>query len=945
MPRSFDLNPVAITHHPTQRIDTAIGKLPPFDIQQIIDGFLTALKDLTGIDLTGIRDFLEELFGAIDWSNLPTPADVWAFVVAAGSLPAQIVTFINANAGINLASWDDFVASLADGKGIDLPLLKFGLDTLAGLFGGISMGDPMTPAERMEWAVTHLIEPLNLLLGPNSPLSAANLFGRLGLGQFGGGVPLNALTPSVANELEPFTALSVPTSDGWSFNATEDAAQLICDGSPKALYLKSGVIKVEEGQPLDTSIDVKYSGVTSGAGQTIRFVLETFTTDDGSGTATPVIVGGVTNPSGTAGPVTLGDSSWDIPPGVKSVRPVLEADELITAGTVFWLNTPELFKQLAGPLAGGLPAAIQARIDDLQATWDKFKGGVGGTVDDIEGALDGAGQAIRDAIANALGHAGSGHTSANILTYLQNIPKTVVDGLEDWWDLITGKTANITTGGLFDAGKLSNVTGTIAQSLVTGLPTSLSDLQTTLNQIGDIFDNSVVTPINDVVQAVKDWWNTWFGGGSTNAIPLSQKGAVNGVAPLDSNRLIPSIYLPASSGGGGEPTEHILFTLPANQSIPSGTATALTGWTQVGSMEATFDDGTNTRWTFPKAGWWDIQSQVVWASSTTGKRQSAIVRGLSSGSVVPAIDGESADNFPSWGVRNAVRAVQDVAARAPLAASDKFSIEAYQNSGGALNAVAGYPDGTYVLAVYLGERESEFIGFYEENTNRTNQAIPAGALGCWVTLIGGGGAGGSGQQASNAKGGAGGGGGAIISRSWIPIAALGTTYSVTRGLGGISGNGAASTFSSGSVSLSAGGGARGATGDASAGSGGGAGGTASASGVTVTSAPGTAGGNVGTAAGSNPGVDNTAGGAAGGGSGAYRPGSNSGGDGGDTTAQTGDTGTASGRGGGGAGVFGNGSFAAGGDGGGGGGGSVGTTSGGAPPGGAGGNGYTLIEWE
>ncbi|CQD15688.1 hypothetical protein BN970_03294 [Mycolicibacterium conceptionense] len=136
MPRSYDINPVAITHHPTQRIDTGIGKLPPFDLQQIVDGFLTALKDLTGIDLTGIRDFLENLFGSIDWSHLPTPADVWAFVVAAGSLPGQIVTFINNTAGINLASWDDFVASLADGKGIDLPWLKTGLDTLSAIFGG-----------------------------------------------------------------------------------------------------------------------------------------------------------------------------------------------------------------------------------------------------------------------------------------------------------------------------------------------------------------------------------------------------------------------------------------------------------------------------------------------------------------------------------------------------------------------------------------------------------------------------------------------------------------------------------------------------------------------------------------------------------------------------------------------------------------------------------------
>ena len=278
-------------------------------------------------------------------------------------------------------------------------------------------------------------------LTATSPLNAANVFGRFGLGQFGGGVPLNALTAAVSNELEPFRATSeLPATgdgdrDGWSFNASEDAAQVVCDGSPKALYLKSGVIKVESGQPLDTSVSVKYSGVTSGAGQAIRYVLETFTTDDGSGSATPVTVGAITNPSGTiTTPVSLGDSSWDIPTGVKSVRPVLECDELITAGTVFWKNTPELFKELAGPLADGLVPA-----------------------------LDNAGQAIRDAIANALGHAGTGHTSANILTYLQSIPQTVVSGL--------------------------------------------TDLNTLTNQIRDIFAGIVVTPINSTVQAIKDWFN------------------------------------------------------------------------------------------------------------------------------------------------------------------------------------------------------------------------------------------------------------------------------------------------------------------------------------------------------------------------------------------------------------------------------------------------------
>ncbi len=471
---------------------------------------LPSLPELADFVKLFLEKVLERVVMAVVGFFIPGVGSFEQLQEWAQNLGAQITSFIYTNAGINLASWDDFVASLADGKGIDLPLLKAGLDFLSALFDGLNFDDLPTPAEAWTLVATVFLAPLNLFAIPadvqasingalgdlqdalegsyagsgpiflavqalaeawltgSSALNAANLFGRLGLGQFGGGVPLNALTPSVANELEPFTALSVPSEDGWSYSATEDAAQLICDGSPKALYLKSGVIKVEEGQPLDTSIDVKYSGVTSGAGQTIRFVLETFTTDDGSGTATPVIVGAVTNPTGTiTTPVTLGDSSWDIPPGVKSVRPVLEADELITAGTVYWLNTPELFKKLAGPLSGGLPAAIQDRIDDMQATWDKFKGGVGGTVDDIEDALDGAGQAIRDAIANALGHAGSGHTSANILTYLQNIPQTVVSGL--------------------------------------------GDLNTLTNQIRDILAGLVVTPINSTVAAIKDWFTGVLG--------------------------------------------------------------------------------------------------------------------------------------------------------------------------------------------------------------------------------------------------------------------------------------------------------------------------------------------------------------------------------------------------------------------------------------------------
>ncbi|OWL97012.1 hypothetical protein B7435_26870 [Mycolicibacterium peregrinum] len=358
MPRSYDLNPVKITHHPTQRLDTAIGKLPPFDIQQIIDGFLTALKDLTGIDLQAMRDFLENAFGAIDWSDLPTPEDVWRTVI------------------------------------------------------------------------NTLFLPLNLLLTPLSALNASNLFGRIQLPQLPA-VFLGSLTTASPNFLEPFSATSVPNVDGWSYDAVADAAKVVLDGSTKTLYLSGAPIKVEAGQPLNIAQKVRYTGVTSGAGQTIQYVLNTFTSDDGSGTATPVVVDGITNPSGTASTVTLGDSSWDPPVGVESVYPALIVDELATAGTVYWQNTPSLKKGLDSNLADGLAAAIQARINDMQETWDAFKGAAGGTVADIATALDNAGQGIRDAIANALGHSGTGHSVSDILTYLMNIPQDVIANLED----------------------------------------------------------------------------------------------------------------------------------------------------------------------------------------------------------------------------------------------------------------------------------------------------------------------------------------------------------------------------------------------------------------------------------------------------------------------------------------------------------------------------------
>lgn len=694
----------------------------PFTAQQLIEFGLQLIEQfikrvvlaLAGFFIPGVPSFEQLVAWADDLreklADIPILGDIIEAItgVEDGDLNDLGTFFLNIRsflAGINFLD-PDFDLGEAAAAFVNLiikPLNIFSIpaDVQADINGALGdLQDALDGSYSGSGPIFLAVQELaKAWLTATSPLNSGNLFGRIGLPQFGSGVPIMALTTAVPNELEPFSATSVPTADGWSFNAGQNAAQVVADGSTKTLYLQSGVIKVEAGQPLDTGVSVTYSGVSSSVGQSIRYVLETFTSDDGSGTATPVTVGSVSNPSGTiTTPVLLGSSSWAIPAGVQSVRPALVQD--LSAGTVFWKNTPSLKKKLAGPLSGGLPAAIQDRIDDFNGLLADLLSNPAGVIGTITQGMV-SGLPDLNTLTNQI---------RDILAGLVVTPiNSTVQAIKDWFTGLTGKTANLTTGGLFDAAKLSNITGTISQSLVTGLTGSLGDLQTTLNQIGDIFNNAVVTPINSVVQSVKDWWNEWFGGGSSNAIPLSQKGAANGVAPLDSSSLIPAQYIPGGVGGGGEPTDHILFTLAGNQSIPSGTATALAGWQQVGSVTATFDDGTNTRWTFPKAGWWDIQSQVVWDTSTTGKRQSAIVRALSSGSVIPATDGADAADCPAWPVRNKIRDTQEVGVRSPLAATDKFSIEAYQNSGTALNAVAGYPDGTYVLATYLGQRQADAV--------------------------------------------------------------------------------------------------------------------------------------------------------------------------------------------------------------------------------------------
>lgn len=431
-------------------------------------------------------------------------------------------------------------------------------DVFGDVFGGIDWTDPPSPEEVWQTVITNLIEPLNLLLGPNSPLNLANAFGKL-LPFNISGLGLSQLTTAVENLLEGFiTAESVPSEDGWSWDSTigtPGSAKVVADGTTKTLYAPD-LIQVSDGQKLNPlEIKVQYAGVTSGAGQTIRFVLETFSDTLGQVPVGTEIVGAITNPSGSAGPTTLSFPDWTPPAGVLTVLPALVVDSSVTAGSVNWW-APKLEKPLDPVLAGGLPAALNNLGDWIESLVDQLLGAVGlpsvgSLLDKIFDLSDEIGDWLLDTQSTAAGLTDllgdfDGFLSSSWQALLDGVKGATGGGISD----IINRLVNITSGGLFDAAKLSAVTGTAPQSLITNLPTDLGSLQTTLNQIGEIFENNVVTPVNSIVSAIKDWWNAWFGGGSTNAIPLSQKGAANGVAPLNGSTKLATSYLETDVANG-----------------------------------------------------------------------------------------------------------------------------------------------------------------------------------------------------------------------------------------------------------------------------------------------------------------------------------------------------------------------------------------------------------
>lgn len=226
-------------------------------------------------------------------------------------------------------------------------------------------------------------------------------------------IPIGAITASTPNMLADFiTADSLVGDTTWVFDSAvkpsggAGSARTTFDGTVHELI--SERILLDVGRKVDASVKIKYSGVTAPTGSPIRLSWIGWNGDD-------EVAGGdfaVHQPSGAA-------LDWTTLSGSLTR---LESDP--------WDRVSIVLKTTAGAAGGTVwfAAARGTKPDKLPKN----------LVDGLESALAAAGQTIRDAICNALGLGGTGHTDADVIHALTNIPQAAVDGLTDLAGNVTG---------------------------------------------------------------------------------------------------------------------------------------------------------------------------------------------------------------------------------------------------------------------------------------------------------------------------------------------------------------------------------------------------------------------------------------------------------------------------------------------------------------------------
>ena len=267
----------------------------------------------------------------------------------ADNLGAQITSFIYSVSGLDFSSWPNFVASLSDGHGIDLPGIGQALE-------GIDLSSPGS-------VLAAIVGALRRTLTSWLP--------QVDLGSIG------RFSPNLLEESNFSEEITIDDDGGFFWDGSTGrtslgCAAVVCDGETHVLV--SDHIPVSEGQKLDVGGFVSYAGVTSGS-NSVCIDLNTYL--NGVAVSTEPI--DTLTPSGTDDDWSLELSGeYVVPAGVDTVATQLRVTSAATAGTIrfddCWLKK--------------LQKLLMEFTEKLKERWEQTAALFGITDTDLDGDVD-----------------------------------------------------------------------------------------------------------------------------------------------------------------------------------------------------------------------------------------------------------------------------------------------------------------------------------------------------------------------------------------------------------------------------------------------------------------------------------------------------------------------------------------------------------------------------
>ncbi|AMS01725.1 minor tail protein [Mycobacterium phage Brocalys] len=502
--------------HPEQ---SALQWQRPFTVQQLLE-----------IGEQFIEQFLSWVVRAVVGVFVPGEGSFDQLRDWATNLPDQIVSFINNVAGINLASWDDFVASLNDGKGIDLPFVVAFIAGAQQFFDGIDFTDPnFDPSDAAQHFVHTVVQPfLNIV----SRIVPALL----------GPLPIGLLTDEKLTLLyeggfdDPVTIVE---GDGVTHDATDGApgstplgcAKVACDGTFK--IRRTEPQRVSKGWVLKAGADVKYESVVAAAGaNAVRVEIVPYMGEDNPQSA--VWMASDESPTGTEPWGGLNAwGSYTVPEGVTHVSVQWVVAEEATGGVVKFDNVYlQATQKIPQAFTKDLPEDLASLLNFVR-TW-------------VESAL------------SALGITPSGNLLDDIFDLsdeIEWIRDRAQEGVQDAAEALSNL-ATLANNLLHNPGA---VLGNISLSMVEGLTGELSSLSGNIN-----------SAISDISQAIFAGWRGSASGSTgtvaeiRQTIEIIQKAVYGGyivetivsnqtwTRPFDPAECLEFWAVPVGGGGRGQ---------------------------------------------------------------------------------------------------------------------------------------------------------------------------------------------------------------------------------------------------------------------------------------------------------------------------------------------------------------------------------------------------------